>query len=43
MICRLTDNALMGVKLLMFNVYGIIGIPKVQFSHFTDTEKIKKN
>ena len=34
MVYRLTDFALVVCKLLMFEVYGIIGISKIGFSTF---------
>ena len=40
--CRLMDFALVGLQLLMFKVFGIIGISKIEFFNFSGTEKVTK-
>ena len=40
MLCRLTDFALVVLKLLMFKVCGIIGISKIEFSNFSGTDMV---
>ena len=41
MVSRLTDFALVVLKLLMFKVGGIIDIKKIEFSDFSNTERAK--
>ena len=36
------DFAIVVLYLLMFNVCGIIGIPKIEFFNFSGTERVKK-
>ena len=40
MVYRLIDFVIMVLKLLMFNVCGIIDIPKMEFFSFFDTERV---
>ena len=40
MACRLIDFALVIFKLLMFQVCGIIGVTKIEFSNISGTEKV---
>ena len=39
----LIDFALVVIKLLIFKVWGIIGVSKMEFSNFFGNEKIKQN
>ena len=43
MVYRLVDFALVVLKLLMFKVYGIIRISKINFLNFSGTEGVKKS
>ena len=43
MVCRLIEFALVVVKLLMFNVCGIIGISDVEFFNFLSTKRVQQN
>ena len=38
MVCRLIDFALVALKLLMFKVDEIIGIPKIEFFNFPEVK-----
>ena len=40
MVCRLTDFALVVLKLLIFKVCAIIGILKIEFFNFSSTERV---
>ena len=40
MICRLKDPAHVVLQLLIFKVCGIIGISKIEFFNFSDTERV---
>ena len=40
MVCRLIDFALVVLKLLMFKVFGIIGVSKIESFNFSGTERI---
>ena len=40
MVCRLIDLALVVLKLLMFKVCVIIGIPKIEFFDFSGIESV---
>ena len=42
MLFRLIDFALAVLKLLIFKFCGIIGISKIEFFHFSGTEKVKR-
>ena len=37
------DFALVVLELFMFKVCGIIGISKIEFFSFSDTERVKQN
>ena len=41
--CRLIDFVLLPLKLLIFEVCGIIGISKIEFFKFFGTERVKQN
>ena len=41
MISRLIDFALVVLKILMFNVFGIIGISNIDIFNFSCTERVK--
>ena len=41
MVCRLTDFALVVLKLLMFKVCGINGISKIKCFNFSSTKRVK--
>ena len=41
--CRFMDLAFVVLKFLMLNVCGIIGILKIDFLNFSDTERFKQN
>ena len=43
MLCRLIDFALVVLKLLMFQVCGIIGVSKNEFFSFSGIERVKQN
>ena len=43
MISRLVDFALVVLYLLMFKIYGIIRISKIEFFNFSYTERVKQN
>ena len=43
MVCRLIDFPLVVFKVLMFKVYVIIGVTKIEFSNTSDTNKVKQN
>ena len=43
MVCRLIYFALVVFKLFMFNVCGIIGVTKIEFSNISGTERVKQN
>ena len=43
MICQSIDFALVVLLLLMFEVYGNIGILKTEFFNFAGTERVKQN
>ena len=43
MICQSIDFALVVLLLLMFEVYGNIGILKIEFFNFAGTERVKQN
>ena len=43
MVCKFIDFALVVFKLLMFKIFGIIGISKVEFFDFSGTERVKQN
>ena len=43
MVCSLVDFALVVLDILMFNVWGIIGISKIEFFNFSGTERVKQN
>ena len=43
MVCRLIEFALVVLKLLMFKVFAIIGISKIEFFNFSGTERVKQN
>ena len=40
MILRLIDFALVVLQLLMFKVYRIIGISKIEFFNFSGTDRV---
>ena len=42
MVCRLIDFALAVLKLLMFKVFGITGISKIEFFSYSGTERVNK-
>ena len=42
-VCRLIDFALVALKLLIFKVYVIIGISKIEIFDFSGTERVKNN
>ena len=42
MVCRLIDFALVALKLLMFKVDEIIGIPKIEFFNFPGGERVNR-
>ena len=42
LVCKLIDFALVVLKLLMFNVSGIIGISKIEFFNFSSPERVKQ-
>ena len=42
MVCRLIDFALVVLKLLMFKLFVIIGISKIEFFSFSGTERLNK-
>ena len=42
MVRRLIGFAFVVLKLLVFKVCGIIGISKIEFFNFSDTERVKK-
>ena len=43
MICQSIDFAPVVLLLLMFEVYGNIGILKIEFFNFAGTERVKQN
>ena len=43
MVGRLIDFALVVLKLLMFKLFVIIGISKIEFFNFSGTERVKQN
>ena len=43
MVCRLVDLAVVVLKLVLFNVCGIIGISKITLFSFSDCESVRKN
>ena len=43
MVCKLIDFPLVVLKLLMFKVFVIIGISKIEVFNFSGTERVKKN
>ena len=43
MVCRLIDFALMGLKLLMFKVFVIIDISKIEIFKVSSTERVNSN
>ena len=43
MVCSLIDFVVTVLKLLIFNVYEIIGILKINFFNFSSTERVKEN
>ena len=43
MVCSLIDFALVVLDILMFNVWGIIGISKIEFFNFSGTETVNIN
>ena len=43
MASKLIDFALLPLKLLIFEVCGIIGISKIEFLTFSGTERVKQN
>ena len=40
--CKLIDFEFVVLKLLMFEVCGIIGVTKIQFSNISGTERVKR-
>ena len=43
MVCRLIDFAHVALKLLVFKVCVIVGIPKIEVFDFCGTERVKQN
>ena len=43
MVCSLIDFALVVLDILMFNVWGIIGISNIEFFNFSGTETVNIN
>ena len=43
MVWRLVDLAVVVLKLVLFNVCGIIGISKITLFSFSDCESVRKN
>ena len=43
MVCSLIDFALVVLDILMFNVWGIIGISEIEFFNFSGTERVNIN
>ena len=43
MLCRLIDFALLILKLLIFQIFGITGISKFEFSKFSVTQSVRQN
>ena len=42
-VCKLIEFAPVVLKLLIFEVFGIIGISKIEFLNFSGTERLKQN
>ena len=43
MISKLIDVGLKFLWLLMFKIFGIIGVPKIEFFNFSGTERVKQS